>query len=223
VRIKIEPHRDYPCLKPDEATALFDTAKPLLRVGFEIEFNATDDFDDDPDENRMSTSMVNEVLATIQGKFETKYGFTMAIGKDGMNKKKLKRVFSDGNTRIEVPLEIDIDGYLEHLPVPYGYYDGSTPVELVTSPVEPSTEAVCDIFSKVYDVVESIDHVPLMPNCHRDCGLHQTVVFEHLKPKFPEIVVANTIQITYADTNRLLREHGYIWSDKLTKFVPMKG
>jgi hypothetical protein len=94
VRIKIEPHRDYQRLKPEEATVLYDTAKRLLRVGFEIEFNATDDFDDNPDENRMSTSMVNEVLATIQGKFETKYGFTMAIGKDGMNKKKLKRVFS---------------------------------------------------------------------------------------------------------------------------------
>jgi len=35
--------------------------------------------------------------------------------------------------------------------------------------------------------------------------------------------IATRIQKTYADTNRLLREHGYIWSDNLTKFVPMKG
>jgi hypothetical protein len=35
--------------------------------------------------------------------------------------------------------------------------------------------------------------------------------------------IATKIQKTYAVTNRLLREHGYIWSDKLTKFVPMEG
>ena len=197
MRIKIEPHRDYQCLQSAEATALYDTAKRLLRVGFEIEFNVPGSRADDQDE-AMSSVDANDVLLRIQEQFEKRYGFTMAIGKNVNNMKKVKRTFSDGNTRIEVPIEVEIDGYLEHLMVPYGYFDGSTPIELVTSPVEPSIGKVRDILSKVFDTVESLADTRLEANCLRNCGLHQTVVFEHLKPSFPEIVVANAVQITRA-------------------------
>lgn len=70
VRIKIEPHKDYQCLKPDVATALYDTAKRLLRVGFEVEFNVPESNGNGPEDEPMDSSEANDVFFEIQEKFE---------------------------------------------------------------------------------------------------------------------------------------------------------
>ena len=192
MRISIAEHPNYPKLEPHQAISLWETAKKNLKVGFEIELNTRD-----PEHDRINELAAQFILKQIRDAFEAQHGFTMAIGKGACNKKKLKRTFTDGHTRIEVPLEIDIDGYKEHLLVPYGYYDGSTPIELVTSPVEPSVAKIRETFEAIYNVVDTID-TELLPICHNRCGLHQTVVFDHLATMFPETVVANIIQITRA-------------------------
>lgn len=190
MRIRIEKHSDYELLDADAVTDLCDRAKLDLRVGFEIEMH----YRDEPEDMHGPGYEGADVLNDIQAAFEKKYGFTMAIGKGECNKKKLKRSFSDGRTQFEIPIEVDIDGYKEHLLVPYGYVDGSTPVELVTSPVAPRISIIRETFDSIYKVVEEVD-TGLTPICHNKCGLHQTVVFEHLKTHFPPIVVANAIQI----------------------------
>lgn len=190
MRLTIDNHKDYEVLSQERCSELIESAKQNIRVGFEIELSykwEPDDLGDLPEDY--------SILQEIQRAFESQLGFTMAIGKGECAKKKLKRCFSDGINRIEIPVEIDIDGYKEHVLIPYGYIDGSVPVELVTSPVEPRVAVVKDVFEKVYKIVKGVDP-NLVAICLNKCGLHQTVVFDHLKEKFPPIVAANAIQIT---------------------------
>jgi len=192
MRISIEEHEKYPCLEAEEIRQLYESGKKNLKVGFEIELNTRY-----PDEDRIQDNEAYEILEEIRKGFEEKCGFQMGVGKGVHNKKKVKRTFSDGITRVEIPFEVDSDGYKEHLLVPYSYYDGSTPVELVTSPIEPSIKKVKEAFETIQSVTDDLD-THLIPICFNKCGLHQTVVFEHLDPKFPETAVANAIQITRA-------------------------
>lgn len=188
IKLKIAEHNDYKKLGKEKAISLYQEAKHSLKVGYEIEMNYSNNQDNNEANNE-------NLLKELQKAFKKRYGFEMAIGKGKKAKKILKRVFTDNlNNKIDIPLTIEVDGYQEHLLIPYGYVDGSVPIELVSSPVYPTISSIKGLMDKVHKVVEEVEP-DLIPNCLNNCGLHQTVVFEHLATHFPDVVVANTIQI----------------------------
>lgn len=190
MRIRTVRHEDYQVLEKTEIRQLYNVAKKNLRVGFEIEMNYPDIEEEDN---------ARKVLELIQKEFEEKHGFTMSIGKGTMSKKKIKKIYFGrySNEKLELPVEVEVDGYKEHFLVPYGYEDDSVFIELVASPLTPDIKVIEQSLKTINDIVTKID-MYLIPDCLRNCGLHQTVVFEHLVVKFPQAVVANVIQIVRA-------------------------
>lgn len=196
IKIKIAEHQNYKKLSQEETISLYQEAKHSLKVGYEIEMNYSNSQDNSP--------MNNEILLEkLQKAFKERYGFEMAIGKGNKNRKILKRVFTDNlNNKIDIPLAVEVDGYQEHLLIPYGYIDGSVPIELVSSPVSPTINSIKNLMEKIHRVVEEVKP-DLIPNCLNNCGLHQTIVFDHLTNHLPDVVVANAIQIIRAFTSGL--------------------
>jgi len=194
IKFTISEHEHYEKLSKEEAISLYQEAKHSLKVGYEIEMNYSDTQDDFPPDNR-------DLLEELREAFKKRYGFEMALGKGNKTKKILKKVFTDNlNNKIDIPLAVEVDGYQEHLLIPYGYIDGSVPIELVSSPVSPTINSIKNLMEKVHKVVEEVE-ADLIPNCLAKCGLHQTIVFDHLTNYFPDVVVANAIQIIRAFTS----------------------